>query len=120
MWKILFGIGEVFAKTETKESEGRDYKVEVENFGNITEFTGSNGVKLIADFVQKMYEYGAALIGIICVLVIVVSGIQIIFGGADNESVTAAKTRIFQSLFSLLLLFGSALLLHTINPGFFK
>ena len=91
-----------------------------EAIGDTTNITGDTGVDLVADYIEKIYKYGAAIISIICVLIIVVSGIQIIFGGVAAEGVTEAKSRIFQALFSLILLFSSALILRTINPGFFK
>ena len=57
--------------------------------------------------------------GIIAVLVIVVSGIQISIDQGSGEGVTAAKNRITQSLAGLVILFLSALILYSINPTFF-
>ncbi len=82
--------------------------------------TGRTGMELTKNYITLIYTYGASLIGIICVLLIVFSGIQIITGGADAENVTQAKTRIFNSLLSLVLLFMSAMILKSINPGFFR
>lgn len=81
--------------------------------------SGQDGVSLFSNYIQQIYRYGASIIGIICVLVIVVSGIQISLGGANSELVNQGKERIMQAMLSLLLLFGSALILRTINPGFF-
>jgi hypothetical protein len=80
---------------------------------------GKDGVGLLSNFIQQIYIYGASIIGIICVLIIVVSGIQISLGGANSEFVNQGKERILQALLSLILLFASALILRTINPGFF-
>lgn len=81
---------------------------------------GKSGVDLIANYVGMIYKFGGGLIGLVAVLVIVVSGIQIIAGGANPEGVSSAKTRIMQALLSLVLLFSSAMLLKAINPNFFS
>ena len=62
----------------------------------------------------------AGVVGIIAVLIIVISGIQISMDQGGGESVTSAKNRIMQSLAGLVILFLSALILYTINPTFFK
>jgi len=114
---FLLGGNLVFAdpsqdlyRIELRESLGQ---------GN-NEITGRTGMELTKNYIALIYKYGASLIGIICVLLIVFSGIQIITGGADAENVTQAKTRIFNSLLSLILLFMSAMILKSINPGFFR
>jgi|GEM_PF-3781303 len=84
-----------------------------------TKIEGANGFELLASYIRMMYVYGASIIGIICVLVLVISGVQMSLGGLNAELVNQSKERIFQSLLSLILLFCSSLLLKTINPGFF-
>ena len=66
-----------------------------------------------------IYMWMASIVGIIAVLMIVVSGIQIIFGGASPELVSDAKNRVTQALLSLVLLFATAMILRTVNPNFF-
>ncbi|MCF7830505.1 hypothetical protein K9M41_00705 [Candidatus Gracilibacteria bacterium] len=97
------------------------YRIELrESIGSNDAITGGTGMELTKNYIAILYKYGASIIGIICVLIIVISGIQIITGGASSEGVTQAKTRIFNSLLSLMLLFFSAMILKTINPGFFR
>ena len=78
-----------------------------------------DGVSLLSSYIGTIYKYAASIIGILCVLIIVISGVQISLGGANAEMVNQAKERIMQALLSLILLFGTGLLLKTINPGFF-
>jgi hypothetical protein len=85
-----------------------------------TVLKGDSGMDLVTNYIALVYKYGASILGILCVLVIVISGIQIIMGGAQADFVTQAKTRIFQALLSLAILFLSAVILNTINPGFFN
>jgi len=81
--------------------------------------SGDTGMDLVTKYIKMIYTYGASILGIICVLIIVISGIQISMGGAQADLVSSAKTRIFQALLSLAILFLSAVILKTINPGFF-
>lgn len=85
----------------------------------IRSVAGNSGVDVFAAYVSLIYKFGAIAIGLVCVLIIVVSGIQIIAGGASPDAVSQAKTRITQALFSLILLFSAAMILRTINPNFF-
>ncbi len=77
---------------------------------------GKSGTDLLARYVGAIYRWAAGVIGIISVLVIVISGIQIT---VDTSGLEKAKERIMQSLMGLVLLFLSALILYTINPTFF-
>ncbi len=97
------------------------YKIEFREkiMGDTKMLVGKSGVDLMKNYIHLIYIYGASILGIICVLVIVISGIQITMGGAQADLVASAKTRIFQALLSLALLFLSAVILKTINPGFF-
>ncbi|MCK5461207.1 hypothetical protein KAI58_04445 [Candidatus Gracilibacteria bacterium] len=90
-----------------------------EAIGGKTVIKGETGVDLISNYISILYKYGASIIGILCVFIIVLSGIQISMGGANSEMVNKGKERIIQAIFSLILLFCSALILKTINPGFF-
>jgi len=81
--------------------------------------SGNNGVDLFSNYIRLIYTYGASIIGIVCVLVIVVSGVQFSMAGFNETFKNQARDRILQALLSLILLFSSALILHTINPGFF-
>jgi len=87
--------------------------------GQSAYISASNGVDLINQYISMIYMWMASIVGIIAVLMIVVSGVQIIFGGASPELVSDAKNRVMQSLLSLVLLFATAMILRTVNPNFF-
>lgn len=80
---------------------------------------GQSGTGILKTYVAIIYRWAAGIVGIIAVLVIVISGIQISIDQGSGEGVTAAKNRITQSLAGLVILFLSALILYTINPTFF-
>ena len=80
---------------------------------------GTSGTGILKTYIAIIYRWAAGIVGIIAVLVIVISGIQISMDQGGGESVGKAKTRIMQSLSGLVVLFLSALILYTINPTFF-
>ncbi len=77
------------------------------------------GTTMISNYIGSIYRWAASLVGIICVLVIVLSGIQLAASGGDSSATEGAKKRIVQSLSGLAVLFLSGLILYTINPNFF-
>jgi len=77
------------------------------------------GSAMIQAYISMMYRWVASLAGIIAVLVIIVSGLQISLAGGGGEGMDEAKGRIIKSLSGLALLFLSALILYTLNPTFF-
>ncbi len=78
-----------------------------------------SGTAILKTYISILYRWAASIVGIIAVLVMVVSGIQISVDQGSGEQVSSAKTRIMQSLAALAILFLSALILYTINPTFF-
>ena len=74
---------------------------------------------MLYGYIGMIYTWGASIVGIIAVLIIVISGIQISAGGGDPEAINSAKKRIIQSLSGIAVLFLSGLILYTINPDFF-
>ncbi|HAU40302.1 MAG: hypothetical protein UV80_C0001G0060 [Candidatus Peregrinibacteria bacterium GW2011_GWF2_43_17] len=77
----------------------------------------TSGINLLKFYAMQLYRWAASIVGIICVLLIVISGIQIT--ASRGEDISSAKNRITQALAGLALLFLSALILYTINPTFF-
>ena len=82
-------------------------------------YFGESGIDLLYTYIGSIYRWAASVVGIIAVLVLVISGIQISAAAGDQQALTSAKTRIFQSLSGLAILFLSAIILYTINPTFF-
>ncbi len=78
----------------------------------------TTGIGLLKFYVLQLYIWAASVVGIVAVLVIVFSGIQIA-ASAGEDQVGNARTRIVQSLAGIAILFLSALILYTINPTFF-
>lgn len=77
------------------------------------------GTSCLYGYIGSIYRYGASIVGIIAVTVIIFSGIQISASGGDPEATTAGKKRILQSILGIVVLFLSGLILYTVNPNFF-
>jgi len=81
--------------------------------------TGKSGSDLLGKYISALYRWAAGIVGIVAVLTMVYSGIQISMAGGDTAKLDSAKNRIMQSIIGLAILFLSGLILYTINPGFF-
>jgi hypothetical protein len=78
-----------------------------------------SGAGLLYNYVGLIYKWAAGTVGIISVFVMVYSGIGIMTAGGDSGAIENHKKRIVQSLFGLVVLFLSGLILYTVNPTFF-
>lgn len=81
---------------------------------------GETGLDIVNSYLSKVYTYAFGAAGVFCVVVIVFSGTQIVFGGINNSAVGEAKDRIFTALLSLILVILAGMILRFVNPGFFK
>ncbi len=106
--------------TENNNQGAAKYKVHIDSFKEGGEdITGEDGIDLITKYIAFFYKAAAGIIGLICVLIVAISGVQISLGGLSPEGVNQAKDRIIQALLSMALLFSSAAILKAINGGFF-
>jgi hypothetical protein len=80
---------------------------------------GEGGIDLFKKYVGFIYRLAASLIGIVAVLVIMISGIQISMAQGDADQVSGARDRITQSLIAIGFLFVSGIILYAVNPTFF-
>lgn len=77
------------------------------------------GTSTIYGYISMIYRWGASMVGIVAVTIIIISGIQISASGGDSEAINAGKKRILQSVVGIIVLFLASLILYTINPTFF-
>ncbi|MBI4994242.1 hypothetical protein HZC21_01185 [Candidatus Peregrinibacteria bacterium] len=85
----------------------------------VERITGETGTDVFSQYVGALYKWAASIVGIVTVLIMVFSGIQISMAGGDSAKIDSAKNRIMQSIIGLVILFLAGLILYTINPGFF-
>lgn len=82
-------------------------------------FLTKGGASMIEGYIGTMYKWGVSIVGIIAVLVITISGIQIAVAGGESAAIDEAKKRIMKSFIGIAVLLLSSLILYTINPNFF-
>ncbi len=85
----------------------------------IVALISKGGTTLLFYYIGMIYRWGASIVGIIAVLVIVLNGIRISVSGGDPEAINKSKRMILQSLAGIAVLLLSGLILYTINPDFF-
>jgi hypothetical protein len=92
-----------------------DYEslVERDDEGNIVAYS----IPFLGQYIAALYQYSIALAGIVCVLILIISGVQWTLYGANPESVDEAKTRIQNALTGLILTVSSYTILYTIDPN---
>jgi hypothetical protein len=69
-----------------------------------------------ADFIKYFYEWGLAIGGVATFLSLVMAGVSYLTSVGKPETMNQAKDRATSAIFGLLLLFGSWIILNTINP----
>ncbi|MDD4351407.1 MAG: pilin [Candidatus Gracilibacteria bacterium] len=74
----------------------------------------------LLNYLNLIVVWTSSILGMICVGVFIFSGFQIMANFGNTGVVDQAKERILNAVFGLILLITMALLLHTINPGFFR
>ncbi len=83
--------------------------------GSVSSISGTGSV--IVNYSQVLFAFLAGLVGLIALAMLIVSGLRIITGGA--EQTTKAKQGIVGVLSGLILFASGGLLLYLINPCFF-
>lgn len=75
---------------------------------------------LLRDYVVGIYNYSFAIAGILAAIVLMGGGVFWLISGGSPDKIGKAKKIIGSSLVGLALLFGSHLILNTINPDLLK
>lgn len=73
-------------------------------------------IPFLGEYISAVYRYGIAAAGVFVVLVLIVSGVQWIFGGASPDNVDAAKERIKHAMTGLFIIATTYTFLYIINP----
>lgn len=81
-----------------------------------TFLTPDTNASSVPQFISKFYELGLGIAGIIAVGMIVVGAIFYTISGASPQKKGEAKDIIFSAIWGVVLLFGSYVILKSINP----
>jgi len=99
--------------TQTLFTGGANVPLEAP-IGGIGSIDVSGGV--IVNYTRILFAYAGGIVGSLALLIIIVSGIQIMVSSGD---LSKARSRLLGALGGLVLLAGSGWLLYLINPCFF-
>lgn len=67
------------------------------------------------EFINKLYQFGLGIAGILAMLMIIVGAVEYTISGAIDKKADA-KERITQAILGLVLLLATVLILNTISP----
>ncbi|MBP9731897.1 MAG: N-acetylmuramoyl-L-alanine amidase [Candidatus Magasanikbacteria bacterium] len=73
-------------------------------------------IPFLGEFISAIYKYSVGLISLIAVMVLIISGIQIITSAGNSEVISSAKHRIVSSVIAIVITAGSYTILYTVNP----
>ncbi len=85
--------------------------------GSVSMEGNNSGTSLIAEFVKAIYSYGISVGAILAAIMLMAGGLIWLTSAGSQEKVSKAKDIIIGSITGLALLFGSYVLLNTINPN---
>lgn len=74
----------------------------------------------LGSFIAAIFQFALAAVGLVAFFMIVYHGINYILGAANESKVGDAKDGLTQVVYGVLLLFGSVIILDTINPCILK
>lgn len=77
-------------------------------------------VPWIADYIEAIYQYGLAIIGILAVIVSMIAGVMWLTAGGKEEKIREAKNMISGSLLGVIIAISSYAILYIINPTLTK
>lgn len=85
-------------------------------FSPITKFEGELNVNFVGEYIQGVYKFLISLSGFVAVVLILIGGLQWVFGGVSAQQLSSAKTRIKNAVIGLVLLMSVVLILTLVNP----
>jgi len=99
---------------------GSDFSGNSVNSGEINPETGKFSSDLLAKYINTIYKYGIAVVGILAAIVLMAGGVLWLTSAGNDTKITQAKELIAGSVIGSIILFGAWLILNTINPELLK
>lgn len=85
-----------------------------------TYVAGKTTSDLLAKYIKAFYNYGLAVAGILAAIVLMAGGVLWLTSAGNDAKVTQAKELISGSVIGAVILFGSWIILNTVNPDLLK
>lgn len=86
------------------------------SFSEIDVSNGQLRVSTIGEYLGAIYRYGIAIVGLIAMIVLIISGIQWSTSLGNQTTIASAKKRIVTAVIGVALAVSSYTILYTINP----
>ncbi len=74
------------------------------------------GTRTIAEYIRSIYQYMLAVVGLLAVVILMISGVVWLTAGGNTERIGQAKNFMTGSLTGLVLMLTSYIILRTVNP----
>lgn len=84
--------------------------------GKVDPATNTVQINWIAEYIRNIFSFGTAIAGVLAVLLIIYGGLKWTLARGDAGKISDARQIISGAVIGLLLLFGSIVILQTINP----
>lgn len=101
-------------------SEGGESYYDCKQVTVILSKISEGGIGFLNTYVGLIYRWVAGIVGILSVLIIIISSLQITTAQGEPSTIEEARKRITQVIGGIILFFLGSGLLYMINPTFFK
>jgi len=88
--------------------------------GSYNPQTGAMTSDLLAKYIQAFYSYGLAVVGILAAIILMAGGVLWLTSAGNDSKIAQAKELITGSIVGSIILFGSWIILNTVNPNLLK
>jgi len=111
-------------KSQSALFEAPDIKITIPGMKKLSDVKcdgeGVCDIPWIGQYIKGIYNYAIAIAGILAAVVMMGGGVLWLISRGDASKITKAKELIFGSIIGLIILLGSYLILHLINPELTK
>lgn len=83
-------------------------------------FGGLSRVSNIGEYIAGLYNYSLGIAGVLAGIMVTIGGVKWLMSAGNAPAIASAKKTIFGAIVGMILLFGSYILLNTVNPRLVK
>lgn len=118
---IIAGTSPASAQEETQQEIVVQIPIPGMTFDcKVSGHEGRQCVSSLGDYVSKVYQFFGGAVGVIAAVMVLWGGIKWITASGNTSRVQDAKQTIYSAVIAILIVFGSYILLFTINPELVK
>ena len=107
----------VSAQTTTAAAPKLNIPIPSLNLADAVLQDGTVTIPFLAQYIQGVYNFLLGIVGMVAAVLMIIGGFQYLTSAGDKAKISAGKKRITDALIGMVLVFGSYILLYTINPN---